>query len=86
MRLGVVVELRGEDEELLARMLRRAEIENRADDTADTIRRRMHIYQQRTAPLVRYYQQHGVLAAVDAMGTEEEVFARVRQAVEGGRS
>jgi len=80
-RLGVVLELRGDDDELLARMLRRAKIENRPDDTRETVGKRMRVYAERTAPLVEYYDHQGLLDVVDAMGTPDEVFERVLAAI-----
>jgi adenylate kinase len=81
-RLTRVIQLQGQEEELVARMMRRAEIENRADDTAETVRRRMRIYQAQTAPLMDYYRRQGILVEIDAMGTEDEVFGRVLESLE----
>ena len=69
----------------VGRMLRRAEIEGRSDDTADVIRHRLEVYREQTAPLVDLYEQRGVLRRVDAMGEIDEVTARVISAVEQPR-
>lgn len=82
-RLSRVFLLQGTEEELVARMMRRAEIENRADDTAETVRRRMQIYQAQTAPLMDHYRQQGILAEINAMGTQDDVFARVLESLDG---
>ncbi len=57
----------------------------RDDDTEDAIRRRLEIYETTTAPLIDWYRDRGLLAAVDAMGDVATVTARVVAAVEGVR-
>lgn len=79
--LDLVLQLHAPKEELQLRMLQRAETEQRSDDNAETIARRMEVYFRETEPLVKYYSDRGVLAAVDGMGTPDEVFARIKQAV-----
>jgi adenylate kinase len=52
-------------ERLVERLLNRATIQNRPDDTEDVIRRRLVIYEDQTVPLINYYQQKGVYREVD---------------------
>jgi adenylate kinase len=52
-------------ERLVERLLNRATIQNRPDDTEEVIRRRLVIYDEQTAPLIDYYQQKGVFREVD---------------------
>jgi adenylate kinase len=84
--LDVVLELRGDPVELSRRMTRRAQEEQRADDSPETVAKRMRIYEQQTLPLVQYYQQQGLLAKIDAMGTPEEVFQRILAALPARRA
>ena len=77
--IDVVLELRVDRQELLRRMLRRAQIEGRADDNEETIRRRMEVYAAETKPLIDYYQQRGKLRTVDGIGTPDEVFERIEK-------
>jgi adenylate kinase len=79
--LGMVISLVVAQEELIARMLRRAEIEHRLDDTAETIAARLRVFYTQTAPVLDYYADHGVLERIDAMRSPEEVFADIRQRV-----
>ena len=81
--LDFVLELRAPEEELSRRMLQRAEIEGRADDTPETIANRMKVYRDQTQPLLAYYRQRGLLATVDGLGTPDEVFDRVKACVDG---
>ncbi|AFV75374.1 adenylate kinase-like kinase [Thermus oshimai JL-2] len=81
MRLLGVVLVEVPEEELIKRMLRRAELEGRADDNEETIRRRLEVYREKTEPLVRYYGERGVLRRVEGLGTPDEVYARIRAAL-----
>src|SRR5690606_3545057 len=79
--LDLVLELYGDENELKKRMMRRAAIEHRSDDTAETVQQRMRIYRLQTEPLVQYYAQRNLLERIDAMGTPDEVFERIRAAI-----
>ena len=79
--LDTVVELVADTEAVVARLLRRAEIEGRADDNEETIRRRMEVYAEETAPLTATYRERGLLVQVDGMGEIDEVTDRVLDAI-----
>ena len=64
-------------DEIVERLLRRAEIEGRADDTEDVIRRRQEVYGEQTEPLIDVYRQRGILLEVDGIGEVDEVTRRV---------
>jgi adenylate kinase len=81
--LDAVVELTAPREDLLARLSRRAEIEGRADDTEDVIRRRLEVYAEQTAPLTDLYGARGLVRKVDGMGAVDEVTDRLAKALEG---
>ena len=61
-------------------MLARAKKEGRHDDTPDVIRRRFDVYEAQTRPVVEYYETRGLLTRVSAVGSIDEVTARLRQA------
>ena len=84
--LCMALELRADENELIARMLRRAAVERRADDNPQTIAHRMEVYRQQTAPLLDYYRFKGILVTIDAMGTPDEVFERIKTAVDRRRT
>jgi adenylate kinase len=75
--LDAVLELTADRTELLARLGRRAELEGRADDTAEAIERRLAIYEQQTAPLTAGYAGRGLLVTVDGIGPVDEVTERL---------
>ena len=81
VRLERCVALVVDEDAVVKRLLRRAEIEGRSDDNESTIRNRIRVYREQTAPLVQHYRARGVLAEVDGMGQVDEVAARVRGAL-----
>ncbi|MGZ4476927.1 MAG: adenylate kinase [Nocardioides sp.] len=80
--LDAVLVLTVDREEVVQRLLKRAEIEGRADDTEDVIRRRQEIYTEQTAPLIEVYAGHGLITEVDGMGEVDDVTARVFAALD----
>ena len=80
--VNAVVGLTADPEELIARMLQRAEVEGRADDTEDVIRRRQEIYTEQTAPLIEVYAARGLVLEVSGMGEIDAVTHRIFDALE----
>jgi adenylate kinase len=80
-RLDRVVELTVDTEEVVGRLLKRAQDQGRADDTADVIRRRLEVYFEQTAPLVAVYRARGILVDVDGMGEVAQVSERILSAL-----
>lgn len=75
--LDAVLELTVDEDAVVERLLKRAAIEGRADDTEDVIRERQAIYRRETAPLAEHYAQAGLLVQVDGMGEVDEVTERI---------
>ena len=80
--LDAVVVLTVDKEELVQRLLQRAETEGRADDTEDVIRRRQEVYAEQTEPLIELYRARGILVEVDGMGEVDEVTQRIFDALD----
>ena len=76
--IDTVVSIEVKDGEIINRILERAKIEGREDDTEDVVRNRLNVYRNQTEPLKAYYRSAGVLAEVDGMGTIDEVFERIK--------
>ena len=79
--LDRVLELTVDDDAVVGRLLRRAEVEGRADDTEQVIRERMAIYHRETKPLSDTYRERGVLVEVDGLGDVDEVTSRILAAL-----
>lgn len=69
-------------EELMRRILARAEVEGRADDNADTVATRLQVFDEATRPLVAYYRGRGLLHLIDAAQDEDDVTAAILAAIE----
>lgn len=70
-----VIQLEIDNEEIVGRMLARG----RADDNEETIRNRLSVYENQTAPLIEYYRNQNKLTSVIGSGTVEEIFARIQK-------
>ncbi len=75
------VQLEVDNELLVGRLAGRAQAEGRADDNPESVRKRLVIYDEQTAPVVEYYRQHGMLTVIDGVGTLDEVFNRILEAI-----
>jgi adenylate kinase len=80
--LDAVVSLTVDSDEIVQRLLQRAQSEGRADDTEDVIRRRQELYGEQTAPLIEVYRERGLLIEVDGMGEVDDVTGRILAALE----
>ncbi|MDP7047464.1 MAG: adenylate kinase [SAR324 cluster bacterium] len=54
----------------------------RADDNEEVVQSRLNIYHEQTEPLVKYYEKKGVLVSIDGLGTPDEVFAKIKTALD----
>jgi adenylate kinase len=80
--LDAVVVLTVDADEIVQRLLQRAQVEGRADDTEDVIRRRQELYTEQTEPLIGVYRDRGILIEVDGMGEVEDVTRRIFDALD----
>jgi adenylate kinase len=79
--LDLAVEITADPEVVVARLLKRAEIEGREDDAEDVIRHRLDVYAEQTAPISQVYGERGALAQVDGIGGVDEVTERLLAAI-----
>jgi adenylate kinase len=84
-KVGAVLFIDVPDAPIVDRLVKRATLEGRADDTPETIRERLRVYREKTAPLADRYKKAGVLVTIDGFRTIDAVAADVRAAVEGAR-
>jgi adenylate kinase len=81
-QLDAVVCLTVDQDEIVSRLLQRAQVEGRADDTEDVIRRRQEVYLEQTEPLIEVYHQRGIVVEVDGMGEVSDVTDRIFEALD----
>lgn len=65
-------------EQIIQRIAKRAKEEGRADDTEETVRNRLRVYAEQTAPVADYYMERGLLTRVLGEGSVPEIFQRIR--------
>ncbi|MDO5505294.1 MAG: adenylate kinase [Pseudoxanthomonas suwonensis] len=76
VQLAVPVEM------LVERIAGRAQDEGRADDNPESVRKRLQVYEEQTAPVIEFYREHGQLTVIDGVGGMDDVFARVVSALQ----
>ena len=79
--LNAVVLITADSDEVVRRLLGRAQVQGRADDTEDVIRRRLEVYAEQTAPLIDTYSKRDFVVEVDGLGAVEEVTKRILDAL-----
>lgn len=80
-KLDVAIELTVDPDAVTERLLKRAEIEGRSDDTEPVIRKRLEVYAKQTAPVAAYYDGRGLLVQVDGMSEIDAVTEAILAAV-----
>jgi adenylate kinase len=85
MTADVALHLRADDAELTRRLLARAALEHRSDDTAEVIAQRLALYRAVTSPILAWYRDRGILVSVDAMRSAPEVGREILAALEALR-
>jgi len=79
--ITLLIDLKVNEEELIQRLLKRAEIEGRNDDKPDIIKKRLEIYVQNAEPINEFYKKLNKYIAIDGVGTVEEVFSRIEKVI-----
>jgi len=85
MTADVALHLQADDAELTRRLLARAALEHRSDDTPEVIAQRLALYYKVTAPIIAWYRERGILVSVDAMRSAQEVGREILAALEAMR-
>jgi adenylate kinase len=80
--LDAAVVLGVDADEIVARLVQRAQLEGRADDTEEVVRRRQEVYGEQTEPLIEVYRQRGIVHEIDGMGPVDEVTKRIFDALD----
>jgi adenylate kinase len=82
MTANVALHLQASDGELMRRLLARAALEHRSDDTTGIIAQRLALYHEVTSPILSWYRERGILVSVDAMRSAQQVGREILAALE----
>jgi adenylate kinase len=85
MTANVALHLQADDAELTRRLLARAALEHRSDDTREIIAQRLDLYHEVTSPILAWYRERGILVSVDAMRSAHQVGREILTALEAMR-
>ena len=80
--LSVMLELDVPDEMLIERLVNRGKTSGRADDNEETIKKRLTVYNNQTAPLIDWYEKEGLRRAVKGYGSLEEINAELCKVID----
>jgi len=81
-RVGVMISLEVPREELVKRLLNRGKETGRSDDNLETINNRIDVYNRQTIPVTYYYDKMHKHAAVDGLGSVDEIFKRIAEVID----
>lgn len=81
-QVSTVIGLEVEDEELIKRIILRGKTSGRADDNEETAKKRLDTYYSQTLPLKDFYIKEGKYAKIQGMGTIDEIYASIKQAID----
>jgi adenylate kinase len=80
--MGMMIELVVEEDELMARLLKRAVEQGRSDDNEETIKNRFNVYKTQTSPLIEWFEKEGIRNSFTYKGTMEQMLSEIYAAVE----
>lgn len=80
--VSMVLALEVDEEEVIKRLLNRAKLEGRKDDTESVIRNRLDVYRKQTEPLIEYYQKQEKFHSVNGVGSIEDIFGNICRVID----
>ncbi len=83
--LQLVIFFNVDFEEIIRRLIARGQAQGRADDTEETIRKRLAVYEEQTAPLINYYKEQGKLQQVEGVGDIADIGARINAVIDAAK-
>lgn len=78
----VMLDLEVPEEELVSRLIKRGQVSGRADDNEETIKKRLEVYYNQTAPLKEFYKGTGKYTHIEGIGKMDCIFGRICEAIE----
>ncbi|MBO4369769.1 MAG: adenylate kinase [Paludibacteraceae bacterium] len=82
MQVDIMLNIAVDNNELVARLLNRGKTSGRSDDNLEIIQQRLRTYEEKTMPVIAYYDKQGKNTPIQGMGTMDEVLARITNAVD----
>lgn len=82
-QVAAMIELDVPEEELMTRLIKRGQESGRSDDNAETIKKRLDVYHNQTAPLIEWYQKEGIRHHIDGLGALDRIFGDICQVIDG---
>ena len=82
-KVAAMIELDVPEDELMTRLIKRGQESGRSDDNAETIKKRLDVYHNQTAPLIDWYEQEGIRHHIDGLGALDRIFGDICQVIEG---
>lgn len=80
--ITMMIDLDVPDKELISRLITRGETSGRSDDNLDTIKKRLEVYEQKTAPVSNFYKSLNKHFSIDGTGSVEEIFSRIEAVID----
>jgi adenylate kinase len=80
--ITVLLDLNVEKDELIGRLLKRGETSGRSDDNLETITKRLEVYEIKTAPVSNFYKNLNKYAAINGMGSIDDIFGRIEKVLD----
>ena len=82
-RIAAMIELDVPEDILMDRLIKRGQQSGRSDDNEETIKKRLGVSHNQTAPLIEWYQKEGLHHHVKGFGELQEIFADIKQVIDG---
>ena len=80
--IAAMIELFVPEDELMNRLILRGQQSGRSDDNEETIKKRLNVYHNQTAPLIDWYEKEGLHYHIDGLGTVDDIFGRISEVIE----
>lgn len=80
--IAAMIELDVPEDELMTRLIKRGQESGRSDDNEETIRKRLAVYHNQTAPLIEWYEREGLHRHINGLGSLDRIFGDICQVVD----
>ena len=81
-KIAAMIELDVPESELMTRLIKRGQESGRSDDNAETIKKRLDVYHNQTAPLIEWYTKENLHYHIDGLGERDRIFADISNVID----